>query len=381
MGRGSRAFSTLVAIGLAAGCSRRDPASIRSPRSRSARPRSASSSGWAWSPIGRCSTTRRSARSATSSSAPGSCGSSAPGASGRARPAPGEPAWIGFEPAGDWTAPADLQPVPPIGDERGALREPRGQLASVHHLRCGRPDGSGAPPSARTVSRSGISRATASSTSIAGFNGEHGLLRVDAAGDVVWRQPERNVWSVELADVDGDGSLEILHSRAGGDLVCGTGPARSSRPGASRSGVGDFALESGGRPARLLPRSSSRDAAASTASTSRRARRRSSSRSIPSSRPSCAEPRCGSLAASPRCRRSSRTSPAPSAASSPCTPRTERCSTRRCSPSRAPSSPSIATDSEGDVLVLGCKIRSCSSAARSRCSAGPRRPRGAAHAG
>lgn len=47
---------------------------------------------------------------------------------------------------------------------------------------------------------------------VVGFNGDGGLHLLDASGKQRWRQPAGNVWHVEIADIDGDGRGEILHS-------------------------------------------------------------------------------------------------------------------------------------------------------------------------
>ncbi len=53
---------------------------------------------------------------------------------------------------------------------------------------------------------------------VVGFNGGGGVHLVETNGTQVWRQPDGNVWHVELADADGDGTLEIVHSNAGGEM-------------------------------------------------------------------------------------------------------------------------------------------------------------------
>jgi tetratricopeptide (TPR) repeat protein len=78
---------------------------------------------------------------------------------------------------------------------------------------------------------------------VVGWNGGGGLQRLDASGAQIWRVAEANVWDVELADLDGDGTAEILHSRAKGDLVVRTadGSLRSARP--MPEDLAHFALE------------------------------------------------------------------------------------------------------------------------------------------
>ncbi|MFQ5664338.1 MAG: FG-GAP repeat domain-containing protein [Terriglobia bacterium] len=51
-----------------------------------------------------------------------------------------------------------------------------------------------------------------------GFNGDGGVHLLDMNGQKLWDEPDGNVWHVEIADVDGDGRGEILHSNARGHL-------------------------------------------------------------------------------------------------------------------------------------------------------------------
>jgi hypothetical protein len=52
-----------------------------------------------------------------------------------------------------------------------------------------------------------------------GFNGDGGIRLLDKTAKMRWKQPGWNVWHVEMADTDGDGKLEIVHSDAGGEIV------------------------------------------------------------------------------------------------------------------------------------------------------------------
>lgn len=54
---------------------------------------------------------------------------------------------------------------------------------------------------------------------VVGCNGDGGVVRLDMAGNIVWQQPDANVWHVEIADADGDGTAEIIHSNAGGQIT------------------------------------------------------------------------------------------------------------------------------------------------------------------
>lgn len=52
-----------------------------------------------------------------------------------------------------------------------------------------------------------------------GFNGGGGVHLLDRAGRVRWQRPDANVWNVGMADLNGDGRAEIVHSNAGGQLI------------------------------------------------------------------------------------------------------------------------------------------------------------------
>jgi len=53
---------------------------------------------------------------------------------------------------------------------------------------------------------------------VAGYNGGGGVRLFDATGKPRWRQDDGNVWHVEIADTDGDGKAEIVHSNAAGQV-------------------------------------------------------------------------------------------------------------------------------------------------------------------
>jgi tetratricopeptide (TPR) repeat protein len=138
---------------------------------------------------------------------------------------------VEFEESGDWTTSVDVEPVDlPAGGpvryvSRGGNWHPVGTYdregkilwrseVGVDRLAHGDLEGDGALDL------------------VIGWNGDGGLERRDAAGAEIWRVRERNVWNVELTDVDGDGHAEILHSRADGRLVVrnADGTLRSARP-------------------------------------------------------------------------------------------------------------------------------------------------------
>lgn len=54
---------------------------------------------------------------------------------------------------------------------------------------------------------------------VVGFNGGGGLHLLDADGKKLWRKPGGNIWQVNTCDVYEDGSTEIIHSDAGGNLT------------------------------------------------------------------------------------------------------------------------------------------------------------------
>lgn len=78
---------------------------------------------------------------------------------------------------------------------------------------------------------------------VAGFNGSGGIERLTETGERVWREPGRNVWAVELADLDRDGRAEILHSRAEGDLVVRDRSGRVLATHRLGDYLGPFAIE------------------------------------------------------------------------------------------------------------------------------------------
>ena len=57
---------------------------------------------------------------------------------------------------------------------------------------------------------------------VVGMNAD-GLRRLDADGKVIWQLPVGTVWDVELADLDGDGLDEILHSASRGHFFVRAG--------------------------------------------------------------------------------------------------------------------------------------------------------------
>jgi hypothetical protein len=68
-------------------------------------------------------------------------------------------------------------------------------------------------------SSSGDLQGNGKSEVVVGLNGAGGLVLLDEEGKKIWRQPEGNVWHVEILDTKGDGHKEILHSNARGQLL------------------------------------------------------------------------------------------------------------------------------------------------------------------
>jgi hypothetical protein len=54
---------------------------------------------------------------------------------------------------------------------------------------------------------------------VAGYAGGGGVRRFETDGTQVWKQPDGNVWHLELARVNGNGRSLIVHSNAGGEMV------------------------------------------------------------------------------------------------------------------------------------------------------------------
>ncbi len=54
---------------------------------------------------------------------------------------------------------------------------------------------------------------------IIGFSGDGGIHLLDSNGKKKWEESDKNVWHVELVDIDSDGVLEILHTNAHGEII------------------------------------------------------------------------------------------------------------------------------------------------------------------
>ncbi|MFN0315186.1 MAG: FG-GAP repeat domain-containing protein [Burkholderiales bacterium] len=64
---------------------------------------------------------------------------------------------------------------------------------------------------------------------VVGFNGSGGVRLLDRAAKEIWKQPDGNVWHVELADADADGKPEIIHSNAEGKMTVRDGDGKAIR--------------------------------------------------------------------------------------------------------------------------------------------------------
>lgn len=54
---------------------------------------------------------------------------------------------------------------------------------------------------------------------VVGCNGDGGVHLLDSTGKKIWQKEDGNVWQVEIADIDGKGTMGIVHSNAGGEMT------------------------------------------------------------------------------------------------------------------------------------------------------------------
>jgi len=77
---------------------------------------------------------------------------------------------------------------------------------------------------------------------VVGFNGGDGVHLLDDAGRLLWQRPDGNVWHVEMLDTDGNGTLEIAHSNAAGQLTVRDASGRILNQWEPSSYFSDFSL-------------------------------------------------------------------------------------------------------------------------------------------
>jgi tetratricopeptide (TPR) repeat protein len=158
---------------------------------------------------------------------------------------------VAFQEPGDWTVAADLEPVD--GAAAGAIAYlSRGGNASP----VGTYDASGAilwrSPGAAHRLAAGDLDADGALDLVVGATGRRGLERLDAAGARVWSARAKDVRSVELADLDGDGTLEILHGHAAGDLVVRSADGALRERRETAEPLGRFTLDRDGAAPALV---------------------------------------------------------------------------------------------------------------------------------
>ena len=52
-----------------------------------------------------------------------------------------------------------------------------------------------------------------------GFNGKGGIHLLNKDGRVIWAKQSKNVWHIEISDINSDGINEIIHTNAAGEIV------------------------------------------------------------------------------------------------------------------------------------------------------------------
>jgi hypothetical protein len=77
---------------------------------------------------------------------------------------------------------------------------------------------------------------------VVGFNGGGGVHLLESDGSKQWRQPDGNVWHVEMVDADGDGRLEVVHSNAGGEIKVLDAAGKTVKQGKPAPYFSDFSL-------------------------------------------------------------------------------------------------------------------------------------------
>lgn len=77
---------------------------------------------------------------------------------------------------------------------------------------------------------------------VVGHNGGGGVHLLDHDGKKRWEESDGNVWHVEIVDTDADGSLEIVHSNAGGEITVRDGTGKVLKRTTPPSYFSDFLL-------------------------------------------------------------------------------------------------------------------------------------------
>ncbi len=77
---------------------------------------------------------------------------------------------------------------------------------------------------------------------VVGYNGGGGVHLLESSGRRSWQQSDGNVWHVEVVDTNNDGSLEIVHSNAGGQITVRDAMGRVTSVAKPRPYFSDFSL-------------------------------------------------------------------------------------------------------------------------------------------
>lgn len=77
---------------------------------------------------------------------------------------------------------------------------------------------------------------------VVGTNGFGGLHRVDIDGKRVWKRRGGNLWQVAIVDIDGAGSMRIVHSNAEGQMVIRDGRGKILKRVGTRGYFSSFSL-------------------------------------------------------------------------------------------------------------------------------------------
>jgi len=75
-----------------------------------------------------------------------------------------------------------------------------------------------------------------------GMNGEGGIRLLNQQGKEKWKQPDINVWHMEILDVDGDGKNEIVHSNVSGQVRIRDGDGKLLREIPAKTFVAAFSV-------------------------------------------------------------------------------------------------------------------------------------------